>query len=103
MHFLVSAKIKKPRDVTNKDFYGVWQRESVAGRELEKAGVPIFKITGEYEVVLIIDVAKPADLDAALHGLPIWMEGYQDMVEVTATALTPYGEWGQQLDQLAKS
>jgi len=52
--------------------------------------------------VLIIEVEKPADLDAALHRLPIWMEGYQDMIEVTARALTPYGEWGRQLDELIK-
>jgi len=102
MHFLVSGKIRKPRDVSNETFYGVWQRESIAGRALEQAGQPIFKVAGEYEIVLIIEVEKPADLDAALHRLPIWMEGYQDMIEVTARALTPYGEWGRQLDELIK-
>jgi muconolactone delta-isomerase len=100
MHFLVSAKIKKPRTVSNKDFYGVWQRESVAGREIEKTGAPIFKVAGEYEVVFIAEVEKPADLDTALHSLPIWKEGYQDMVEVTVKALVPYGEWGEKLDEL---
>lgn len=100
MHFLVSGKIKKPRELSNEAFYGIWQRESIAGRELEKAGQPIFKVAGEYEIVLIVEVDKPADLDAALHALPIWMEGYQDIIEVTAKALVPYGEWGRQLDRL---
>lgn len=102
MHFLVSGKIKKPREVSSQEFYRVWQQESIAGRELEQAGQPIFKVAGEYEIVLIIEVEKPADLDAALHRLPIWTEGYQDMIEVTAKALVPYGEWGRQLDGLAE-
>ncbi|MCP5202148.1 MAG: hypothetical protein H6977_19285 [Gammaproteobacteria bacterium] len=101
MHFLVSAKISKPRSVSNKDFYGVWQRESVAGREIEKSGAPIFKVAGEYEIVFIAEVEKPADLDDALHALPIWKEGYQDMVDITVKALVPYGEWGKKLDELS--
>jgi len=102
MHFLVSGKIRKPRDVTSQEFYRVWQLESIAGRELEKAGQPIYKVAGEYEIVLIIEVDQPADLDAALHRLPIWTEGYADMIEVSVKALVPYGEWGRQLDRLAE-
>ncbi len=101
MHFLLHAKIKKPRDVSNQEFYGVWQRESVAGRELEKQGVPIFKVAGKYEVILIVEVGSEAELDEAIHSLPIWQEGYQDMVDIEAIHLRPYGEWGEQLDRLA--
>ena len=101
MHFLLHAKIKKPRDVSNKEFFGVWQRESVAGRELAKQGVSIFKVAGKREVVLIIEVGSESELDEAIHSLPIWQEGFQDMVDIEATALRPYQEWGEPLDGLA--
>ena len=101
MHFFVRAKVKKPREVTNKEFFGVWQRESVAGRELAKQGVPIFKVVGKYEVVFIAEVASEAELDEAIHALPIWQEGYQDIIELEVEALRPYADWGQQLDKLA--
>ena len=101
MQFLLHAKIRKPRSVSNQEFYGVWQRESVAGRELEKQGVPIFKVAGKYEVILIVEVGSEAELDEAIHSLPIWHEGYQDMVDIEAIALRPYSEWGEQLDRLA--
>ena len=100
MHFLLHAKIKKPRDVSNEEFYAVWQRESVAGRELAKQGVPIFKVAGKYEVVLLVEVDSEPELDEAIHSLPIWQEGFQDMVEIDATLLRPYAEWGEQLDKL---
>ena len=101
MHFLLHAKIKKPRGVSNAEFYGVWQRESVASRELAKQGVPIFKVAGKYEVVLLVEVGSESELDEAIHSLPIWTEGFQDMVEIEATLLRPYEEWGEQLDKLA--
>ncbi len=101
MHFLVRAKIKKPRDVSNKEFYGVWQRESVAGRQLAEQGLPIYKVAGKYEVVFIIEVGSESELDEAFHSLPIWQEGFQDMVELEVEALRPYAEWGKQLDKLA--
>ena len=101
MHFLVRAKVKKPREVTNKEFYGVWQRESLSGRELDANGGPIFKVVGKYEVVFILEVETEGELDELLHDLPIWKEGYQDMVELEVEALRPYTEWAHQLDKLA--
>ncbi len=101
MHFLLHAKIKKPRDVSNQEFFGAWQREASASRDLAAQGVPIFKVAGKYEVVLIIEVGSATELDEAIHALPIWQEGYQDMVRIEATALRPYTEWADHLDKLA--
>ena len=100
MQYLLHAKIKKPRELSNDEFFGVWQRESVAGRAIEAQGVPIFKVAGKYEVIVIVDVDGPGELDEAIHGLPIWAEGYQDMVDIDAIPLGSYGEWGEQLDRL---
>lgn len=101
MHFLLHAKVKKPRDVSNKEFFGVWQREATASRELIEQGVPLFKVAGKYEVVMIVEVGSETELDEAIHALPFWQEGYQDMIEIEATALRPYVEWADQLDKLA--
>ncbi len=100
MHYLLHAKLKKPHGMSNDEFFGIWQRESVAGRELEKQGVPIFKVAGKYEVIVLLDVAGPSEVDEAIHGLPIWKEGYQDMVDVDVIPLRPYREWGEHLDRL---
>ena len=101
MHFLLHAKIKKPRDVSNQEFFGVWQREATASRELAKQGVPIFKVAGKYEVMLIVEVGSATELDEAIHALPLWQEGFQDMVDIDAIALRPYTEWADHLDKLA--
>ena len=63
--------------------------------------MPIFKVAGKYEVVLLVEVGSESELDEAIHSLPIWTEGFQDMVEIEATLLRPYEEWGEQLDKLA--
>lgn len=36
MHFFIRVKVTKPRELSNNEFFGVWQRESIAGRD----GVP---------------------------------------------------------------
>ena len=103
MHFLLHAKIKKSRDLSNEEFFGAWQREATASRGLIEQGVPIFKVAGKYEVVLIAEADSANELDEAIHALPFWQEGFQDMVDIDAIALRPYGEWADQLDKLAAS
>lgn len=51
------------------NLYGVWQCESVAGRELAAKSVPIFEIVGKHEVRFIIEVASEAELNEALTDL----------------------------------
>lgn len=76
MHFFIRVKVTKPRELSNNEFFGVWQRESIAGRELASQGVPIYKVAGKYEIVFFIEVGSEAELDEAIHNLPIWKEGY---------------------------
>ena len=64
-------------------------------------GCPSIKSRESTKVVFIIEVASESELDEAFHSLPIWQEGYQDMVELEVEALRPYAEWGKQLDKLA--
>jgi len=101
MHFFIRVKVTKPRELSNNEFFGVWQRESIAGRELASQGVPIYKVAGKYEIVFFIEVGSEAELDEAIHNLPIWKEGYQDLTEMEVEAVHPYAEWGAQLDVLA--
>lgn len=101
MHFLLRAEVHKPREVSNEEFYGAWQRESVVGRELVNQGVPLFKVAGKYEVIAILEVGSASELDEVIHSLPMFQEGLQDMIDIDVTALRPYHEWGEHLDKLA--
>jgi muconolactone D-isomerase len=105
MLFMLHAKLAKPEGMSNKEFYGVWEKEAEAAVAALKAGVikALYKVPGTPEVVSILDVNSADDIDHAVHGLPIWKLGYSHIVaELKWTPLRPYENWAAELKQLAR-
>ena len=58
MLILLKARINKPADMTNKDFYSVWKKEAEAALAAKDAGVikAIWKVAGKPEVMVVMDL-----------------------------------------------
>jgi muconolactone delta-isomerase len=105
MLFMMHAKLAKPEGMSNKEFYGVWEKEAEAAVAALRAGAlkALYKVPGTPEVVGILDVNTADDLDHAIHSLPIWKLGYSHMVvELKWTPLRPYENWAKDLKELAR-
>ena len=105
MLFMLHAKLAKPVGMSNKEFYGVWEKEAEAAMAALKAGVikALYKVPGSPEVVGILDVNTADDLDHAVQSLPIWKLGYSHIVtDLKWTPLRPYENWADDLKKLAR-
>ncbi len=105
MEVMMWAKLAKPESASNKEFFELWRKESVAAIEAYKQGAikNIWKVAGKYEVVAVMEVDSGDDLDAIVHNLPIWKLGYAHVVpEINWIPLRKYENWAKQLEELAK-
>jgi muconolactone delta-isomerase len=105
MEVMMWAKLAKPESASNKEFFEIWRQESVAAIEACRQGAikNIWKVAGKYEVVAVMEIESGDDLDAIVHGLPIWRLGYAHIVpEINWIPLRPYANWAKQLEELAK-
>ena len=105
MLFMLKAKLAKPAGMSNKEFYGVWQKEAEAAVAALKAGAikALYKVPGKPEVVAIMDVDTADNMDHAIQNLPIWKLGYSHIVQdLEWTALRPYENWAEDLKKLAQ-
>lgn len=105
MEVMLWAKLQKPEGISNKEFFGVWKKESEAALAAVEAGVikSIYKVAGKYEVVAIIEVASADQIDEIVHQLPIWRLGYAHIVpSIEWIPLRPYRNWAEHLKQLAE-
>ena len=77
MLFMLKAYISKPNHISNKEFYGVWLKESEAALGAVKAGAikAIWKVAGRPEVIAVLDVDSHDTIDHAVLELPIWKTG----------------------------
>jgi muconolactone delta-isomerase len=63
----------------------------------------IWKVAGKYEVIAVMEVEDGDQMDAALHALPIWQEGFAHVIsELEWTPLRNYQNWSNQLKDLAE-
>jgi muconolactone delta-isomerase len=105
MLFLLRAKLTKPDGMSNKEFYGIWQKESEAALAGIEAGVikVAYKVAGKPEVYAVFEAETADDLDHAVHSLPIWQLGYSHLVtELEWIPLRPYAHWAEDLKKLAQ-
>jgi len=105
MLFMLRAYISKPDNISNKEFYGVWVKESEAALAAVKAGAikAIWKVAGRPEVIAVLDVDSHDTIDHAVLELPIWKTGNSHYVTTLEwTALRPYENWAQDLKKLAQ-
>lgn len=103
MEIMMWAKLAKPESASNKEFFAVWYKESVAALEAAKQGTikNIWKVAGKYEVVAVMEVESGDDLDTIVHSLPIWKLGYAHIVpEINWIPLRSYQNWSTQLKTL---
>ncbi len=104
VEIMMKATLVKPESLANKEFFGLWLRESLAALGAIEAGAMkhIWKVAGRYEVIAVMEVEDGAQMDAALHSLPIWQEGFAHVVtDVEWTPLHSYQNWSDQLKELA--
>lgn len=104
MEIMMKAVLVKPESLANKEFFGLWLRESLAALGAIEAGAMkhIWKVAGRYEVIAVMEVEDGDQMDAALHALPIWKEGFAHVVtDVEWTPLRSYQNWSDQLKELA--
>lgn len=99
---MMRARVERPPGMSNEEFFGVLQRESVASREALEAGVirELYKVSGQNEVSGILKAETADTIDEAIHALPMWTEGCSTMMKLEWTPLRPYESWGRQLDAL---
>jgi muconolactone delta-isomerase len=105
MLFLLRGKLTKPDGMSNKEFYGIWQKESEAALAGIEAGVikVAYKVAGKPEVYAVFEAETADDLDHAVHSLPIWQLGYSHLVtELEWIPLRPYAHWAEDLKKLAQ-
>jgi muconolactone delta-isomerase len=105
MLFMFRAKLAKPEAMSNKQFYGLWEKEAEAAVAALRAGAiqALCKVPGKPEVIGIMEVPTADDMDHAIHNLPIWKLGYSHIVaDLEWTPLRPYGHWADDLKQLAQ-
>lgn len=105
MLFLARFKLAKPEGMSNKEFYGVWQKEAEAALAALKAGVikTLYKVSGKAEVVAVMDFDTADAIDHAIQNLPIWKLGYSHIVtDAEWTPLRPYENWAEDLKRLAQ-
>ena len=76
------AKLAKPAGMSNKEFYGVWEKEAEAALAVLQAGAikALYTVPGTPEVVGILEVHSADEIDHAVHSLPIWKLGYSHIV-----------------------
>jgi muconolactone delta-isomerase len=105
MLFMLKARVEKPADISNKEFYTVWSAEAEAALQAANEGVikEIYKAAGQPVVIVILDLPTADDLDRALHELPIWKLGYSHIVkDLEILALRPYENWADDLKKLSQ-
>jgi muconolactone delta-isomerase len=105
MLFMFKARVEKPADVSNQEFYTVWSKEAEAALEAVRSGAikGIYKASGQPVVIVIMDVPTADDLDRALHELPMWKLGYAHIIkDIEVIALRPYENWAEDLKKLAE-
>jgi muconolactone delta-isomerase len=103
MLFMLQVKLAKPSEMSNQEFYGVWEKEAEAVMAGMKAGVlkAAYKVPGKQEVITIMDVDTADDLDQ-IYNLPIAQLGYSHLViDILWTPLRLYENWVEDLKKLA--
>jgi muconolactone delta-isomerase len=103
MDVLIHAKLHKPDRMSNQEFFSVWKQEAAAALGAVQSGIikNIWKVPGEYHVVVIMSVDSVDQIDEIMHSLPIWNLGYDYIIDMDWTLLRPYENWAKQLDDLA--
>jgi len=104
MQFMFHVKLAKPEGMSNKEFYGLWEKEAAVALGALKAGAmqAIFKVPGKLEVIGILDAGTADDIDHIVHSLPLMSLGYSHLItDITWTPLRSYENWAADLPQLA--
>ena len=103
MDVLIHARLHKPVGMSNKEFFGMWKQEAEAALGAVEAGIikSIWKVPGQYDVILVMGVDSVDQMDEIMHSLPIWKLGYDYLVDMEWTLLRPYENWAKQLEELA--
>jgi muconolactone delta-isomerase len=98
------ARVRKPDDVSNAEWYGMWAREAEATLQAIDAGVitAMYKVAGRHEVLGFMELATSDDVDHAIEGLPLLSEGYSHaIVDIEFFPVRPYQHWAEHLKDLA--
>lgn len=106
MLYLFQARLEKPAGMSQAEFYGIWEKESEAAVRLIEAGQVRagYKVAGEDEIAIIMDLPSNDSIDEMILDLPIWRLGYHDMVkDVRWTPLRDYADWYNHLKILSGS
>ncbi len=104
MLYMFHGGLQKPDNMTNEEFYQLWEKESEAALELMNNGMvkAAYKVAGAPEVIAIFEVPDVHDLDNIILNLPIWKLGCSHLLSfVKWTPLRDYSYWYNDLKQLA--
>ncbi len=83
--------------MSDQEFFGVWKEEAKAALGAVEAGIikNIWKVTGEYHVVVVLEVDSDDQIDEIMHSLPIWKLGYDYIIDMEWTLLRALRKLGQ--------
>ena len=106
MDVMFISKLRKPDAMDDATFYAIWEKEAKTAIASLDAGRMkfMFKVAGRYELIGIMSVDEPEQIDDIIHSLPIWKEGYMHIVEdYQWYILSDYRQWAKKLSSLAKN
>ena len=98
--FLLWFKIQQPQNMSQRQLYEVWKRETKEAPKIIKPETVkgLYKVSGRREIVLIADFESHQALDEALSQLPFSKEiGHSVNIEIVA--LHPYGDYVSYLER----
>jgi muconolactone delta-isomerase len=106
MLYMFQGRLEKPAEMSNAEFYGLWEKESEAAVALAESGLIkwVYKIAGRPEIVWLVDATDHDDMDRFLEKLPIFSLGFAHLVrDLKVTPLREYAGWYTDLKRLAHS
>ncbi len=104
VEMLFIADIVKPTGMTDKEFFSIWQDESVAATAALDSGAVkhLWKTAGQYQVIGVFEFPDGDSMDDAFHSLPIWKNGHHEMAQnIQWIPLRNYRNWAKDLISLS--
>ena len=103
MLYFLKVTLKQPVNMSAKEFYECWARETRSALKSKEAGKikALYKVSGKREILGILDLPSNRDVDKVLENLPITQEiGHSIEFEVIPIYL--YDELAEDLEEKVK-
>lgn len=102
MDVFFRVRLQKSESITLEQFFEGWIAETEAVLAAREAGVIkwVYKVAGQYEVLGVMAIEQPEQLDEIMHELPVWRDSNSHLVEHAEwIPVTSYEGWSKLMKQ----